>query len=57
MAFTVNENLVFIDSMKFMNSSLDSLIKNLMSEDFTYLSKEFSGDYLKLVKEKASLSL
>ena len=29
MAFTINTNLVFIDSMKFMNSSLDSLAKNL----------------------------
>ena len=52
MAFTVNKNLVFIDSMQFMNSCLDSLVKNLMSEDFKYLSKEFSGEYLRLVKEK-----
>ena len=52
MAFTVNKNLVFIDSMQFMNSRLDSLIKHLMSEDFKYLSEEFSGEYLKLVKEK-----
>ena len=29
MAFTLNRNLVFIDSMQFMNCSLDSLIKNL----------------------------
>ena len=29
MAFTINNNLVFIDSMQFMNSSLDSLVKNL----------------------------
>ena len=28
-AFTINNNLVFIDSMQFMNSSLDSLVKNL----------------------------
>ena len=52
MAFTVNKNLAFIDSMQFMNSSLDSLVRNLMSEDFTYLSEEFAGEYLKLVKEK-----
>ena len=38
MAFTVNKNLVFIDSMQFMNSSLDSLVKHLMDEDFKYLS-------------------
>ena len=34
MAFTINRNLVFIDSMDFMNSSLDSLVGNLMNEDF-----------------------
>ena len=52
MAFTMNRNLVFIDSMQFMNSSLDSLVKNLMSEDFKYLSEEFSGGQLGLVKDK-----
>ena len=52
MAFTVNKNLVFIDSMQFMNSSLDSLVKNLMDEDFKFLSEEFSGRLLVLVKEK-----
>ena len=52
MAFTINKNLVFIDSMQFMNSSLDSLVKNLSDNDFQYLSEEFSGDLLKLVKEK-----
>ena len=31
MAFTVNKNLVFIDSMQFMNSGLDSLVKNLIN--------------------------
>ena len=36
--------------MQFMNSSLDSLVKNLMNEDFKYLPEEFSGELLKLVK-------
>ena len=52
MAFTVNKNLVFIDSMKFMNSSLDKLVKNLNDKGFTYLSEEFSGEKSKLVKQK-----
>ena len=52
MAITINRNLIFIDSMQFMNSSFDSLVKNLEDEDFKYLSEEFSGEYLKLVKEK-----
>ena len=52
MAFTVNKNLVFIDSVQFMNFSLDSLVKNLMNEDFKYLSEEFGGKFLEQVKEK-----
>ena len=52
MAFTINKNLVFIDSMKFMNSSPDVLVKNLSGNDFKYLSQEFRGDLLKLVKQK-----
>ena len=52
MAFTINRNLIFIDSMQFVNSSLDSLVKNLSDNDFKYLSEEFSSDLLKLVKEK-----
>ena len=47
MDFTVNKNLVFIDSMKFMNSSLDKLVKNLNAKYFKYLSEEFSGEKLK----------
>ena len=52
MAFKIVTNLVFIDSMLFMNSSLDSLVKNLPDHDFKYLSEEFSGEFLKLVKQK-----
>ena len=48
MSFIVNRNLVFIDSMQFMNFSLDSLVRNLMDEDFKYLSGEFRIEYLKL---------
>ena len=52
MAFTINKNIIFIDSMQFMNSSLDSLVKNLIREDFKCFSEEFSDEKLKLVKEK-----
>ena len=48
MTFTINKNLVFIDSMQFMNSSIDSLVKNLSDNDF----KEFTGEFLELVKQK-----
>ena len=40
MAFTINGNVVFIDSMQFLKSSLDSLLKNLGDRDFKYLSEE-----------------
>ena len=52
MAFTINNNLVFIDSMQFMYSSLDALIKTLLDNGFKYLSKTFSSDLLELVKQK-----
>ena len=35
-----------------MNSSLDALVKNLTDNDFKYLSQEFNGDQLNLVKQK-----
>ena len=38
--------------MQFMNSSLDSLGKNFSDNAFKYLSEEFSGEFLKLVKQK-----
>ena len=31
---------------------MDKLVKNLGSEDFMYLSEEFSGEQLELVKQK-----
>ena len=52
MSFTLGNNIVFIGSMLFMNSSLDKLVKNLGSKDFKYLSEEFSAEKLELVKQK-----
>ena len=52
MAFTINRNFVLIDSMQFMNSSLDALVKNLSYNGFKHLSQEFRGTILKLVKQK-----
>ena len=54
MAFLLGKNLVFIDSMQFMNSSLDKIVKNLSDEDFKYLVKEFGFDYLKILKQKGA---
>ena len=50
--FAINANLVFIDSMQFMNSSLDSLVKNLSDNYFKYFSEKFSGEFSKLLKQK-----
>ena len=56
MAFFFNKNLVFIDSMQFMNSSLDKLVKNLSDEDFKYLVEEFGSENLELLKQKGAYS-
>ena len=52
MQFFLNKNLIFIDSMQFMNSSLDKLVKNLSDEDFKYLVEEFGSENLELLKQK-----
>ena len=52
MALFLNKNLVFIDSMQFMNSSLDKLVKNLSDEDFKYLEEDFGSENLELFKQK-----
>ena len=38
MAFTINKNLLFIDSKQFMCSSLEKLVKNLSDDDFKHLT-------------------
>ena len=52
MAFFLNKYLVFIDSMQFMNSRLDKLVKNLLDDDFKYLNEQFGSKNLKLLKQK-----
>ena len=57
MAFFFSKNLLFIDSMQFMqfrNSSLDKLVKNLSDKDFKYLVKEFGFDNLKILKQNGA---
>ena len=54
MAFFLNENSVFIDSMQFMNSSLDKLVKHLSDEDFKYLVEEFGSENLEILKQKGA---
>ena len=52
MAFFLGRNLVFIDSMQFMNSNLDKLVKNFLDEDFKYLVEELSSENLEILQQK-----
>ena len=54
MTFFLGRDLVFIDSMQFMNSNLDKNVKNLVDKDFKYLVKEFSCESLELLKLKVT---
>ena len=51
MAFVLNI-FVFIDSMEFINSSLENLVQNLSDNDFKYLTQEFGSKDLGLLKQK-----
>ena len=53
-ALFLSKNLVFIDSMQFLNSSLDKIVKNLLDEDFKYLVEEFGSKKLELLKQKGA---
>ena len=52
MAFTINKNLVLIDSKQFLNSGLEKLVKNLSDDDLKHLTQEFGSENLKLLKQK-----
>ena len=52
MTFFLNKTLVFIDSMQFINSNLEKLVKNLSDDDFKYLIEEFGSKNLELLKQK-----
>ena len=54
MTFFLNKNFVLIDSMQFMSSSLNKLVKNLSDKDFKYLIEEFGSEYLELLKQKGA---
>ena len=52
LAFMLGNHLVFLDSLQFMNSSLDNLIKNLPDEAFKYTKQEFEKEQFNLMKQK-----
>ena len=52
----LNKTVVFIDSMQFMNSSFEKLVKNLSDYEFKYLTEEFGSKNLELLKQKDAYS-
>ena len=56
MTIFLYKNLVFIDSMQFMDSSLDKLVKNKSDKDSKYLVEEFCSRNLELLKQKGAYS-
>ena len=49
--------LVFIDSVHFLNYSLNKLVKNLDEKNFYHLNQEFNANVLDLLKKKGFFSL
>ena len=45
---------MFIDSMQFMKSTLDKLVKSLSDKDIKYLIEEFGSEILELLKQQGA---
>ena len=52
MSFSLGKNLVFIDSIQIMASSLESLAGNLSKEEFCQVGKRLKGEEFNLVTQK-----
>ena len=52
MSTTVNNSIVFLDSLQFCKASLDSLAGNLEDNDFKHLISEFLPNKLEILKRK-----
>ena len=51
-SFNINNKLIFMDTYKFLSSSLESLVKNVNKDDFKYSSHEFDSKILHLLNQK-----
>ena len=56
MSFNINNKSTFIDSFQILSSSLDTLVKKLVTDNFKYLSAELDRNVLDLVKQKGFYS-
>ena len=45
-------HLKFLDSLQFLNCSLDNLVKNLKEDQFINMKKHYKGEQLKLLMKK-----
>ena len=52
MSFVINKNIIFLDSLQFLKSTLDNLAANLEGSDHKYLLSEFSQHKLEILKRK-----
>ena len=52
MAFILSKKIVFSDSMQFMNSRFEKLVKNISDNDLKYLTQIFGSKHLELSKQK-----
>lgn len=52
MSFIVDDDIVFIDGLQFMASSLDWLASNLPDNDYKYTSEVYTGRNLERMKRK-----
>ena len=52
MGFSINNKLSFIESLQYLSSSLDSLVKNVTKDNFKYFNQEFYNNVLNMVKQK-----
>ena len=52
MAFMLGKQLVFLDSMQFMGSSLSNLTNNLPESSFNFIKQEFPNELFNLMRQK-----
>ena len=52
MSLSINNKLSLIDSIQFLSSSSDSLVKISNKDDFKYIIQECNNNLLDLVKQK-----